>query len=399
MAIELSTEYPAQVDTSNPSGYPHGAARDDAIPGDGQGTPLQKTWVNDLYGFFAAILKRGSVAPSGAPDSAITSQYWDALKWGLLGELQVANYTDYNIGTASATVYTGNLNSICYAHELDRYVAVGDYSAGDTAVFYSSDLITWTRTATVSGISNLYDVCWSGLKFYAVGTGGKIIGSSDGITWAIEPAGSGYVGDFYGVAAVSATKIIAAGFSVITGGELQISSGGGSWTQATLPGTDRLYCCCASPKYNKFYLAGQNGKIISGLYGLTGWAYESAADGFTGDWLSIDASPFSGEVLIGGASATIQHSFGAGSWVTRTPETVGATAFAGNYTLVKRMDAVGKWLVGGNTGGELQASSDGIAFRRVRQNAAWPYLSAGAAGGGGLALVGNGGGVHVGLRG
>jgi hypothetical protein len=79
MALIPKTKYPANVDTSDAS-YPLGKARNVATAGDGSGTPLEKDWVNDLWGFFQAVLAAGSVVASGTPDSVGTSQYLSALR-------------------------------------------------------------------------------------------------------------------------------------------------------------------------------------------------------------------------------------------------------------------------------------------------------------------------------
>lgn len=80
MALDPSTRYPGQIDTSDPVGYPHGAARDIVVVGDGIGTPLQKDLVNDIFGAQQALLKAANITPSGVPDKVGASQYLTALK-------------------------------------------------------------------------------------------------------------------------------------------------------------------------------------------------------------------------------------------------------------------------------------------------------------------------------
>jgi len=77
MAIVPSTDYSGQVDTD--AAYPHGKAKNVTVAGDGTGTPLEKAWVNDLWGFLQNLLNLGGVTPSGNPDEVGTSDYWDAL--------------------------------------------------------------------------------------------------------------------------------------------------------------------------------------------------------------------------------------------------------------------------------------------------------------------------------
>jgi hypothetical protein len=78
MALIPSTRYPAQIDTSD-AGYPHGKARNAGSFQDGTGTPLEKDWLNDLFGFLQSLLDFASITPSGDPDEVGASQYLDAV--------------------------------------------------------------------------------------------------------------------------------------------------------------------------------------------------------------------------------------------------------------------------------------------------------------------------------
>lgn len=96
MGLIPKNAYPGQVDITDPA-YPHGKARNVAIPGDGGGTPLEKAWINDVWGFFQAILHRANVSPSGQPDKIGASQYLDAIV-GFVNALKSQNnaWTGYN---------------------------------------------------------------------------------------------------------------------------------------------------------------------------------------------------------------------------------------------------------------------------------------------------------------
>lgn len=78
MALIPSARYPAQTDAADPE-YPHGKARNAGTYQDGTGTPLERDWLNDDWGFKQALLAAGSVAPSGDADKVGASQYLDAL--------------------------------------------------------------------------------------------------------------------------------------------------------------------------------------------------------------------------------------------------------------------------------------------------------------------------------
>ena len=79
MAIIPETEFPGKIIAGN-ANYPYGQARDITTPSDGTGTPWRASLVNDIFGFLQALLIEGGVTPSGAPDTATTSQYLDALQ-------------------------------------------------------------------------------------------------------------------------------------------------------------------------------------------------------------------------------------------------------------------------------------------------------------------------------
>lgn len=79
MAISISEQYPGKTAGTN-TNYPLGQARNITTPGDGTGTPWEAAIVNDDQGFKQALLAAASLVPSGVPDTAVVSQYLDALK-------------------------------------------------------------------------------------------------------------------------------------------------------------------------------------------------------------------------------------------------------------------------------------------------------------------------------
>jgi hypothetical protein len=78
MAIIPESQYPGQT-TPASSDYPLGSAKDVTSPGSGDGTPLQEAWLNDVWGFLQAALNAGKITASGLADTALTSQYEQAL--------------------------------------------------------------------------------------------------------------------------------------------------------------------------------------------------------------------------------------------------------------------------------------------------------------------------------
>lgn len=86
MAISINEEYPGKTAGTN-TNYPYGQARDVTTPGDGTGTPWKQAIVNDDQGFKQALLTAAGITPSGTPDTAIASQYLQALQKLFTGPL------------------------------------------------------------------------------------------------------------------------------------------------------------------------------------------------------------------------------------------------------------------------------------------------------------------------
>ena len=71
--------YPAgTVDTD--AAYPLGKARNVSAENAGDGFPWEAGIINDLLGFQQAILREGNINASGVPDTALASQYLQALR-------------------------------------------------------------------------------------------------------------------------------------------------------------------------------------------------------------------------------------------------------------------------------------------------------------------------------
>jgi hypothetical protein len=79
LALKPSDRYPGQIDTSDLVAYPQGKARNRTLPGDGTGTPFERDLVNDIFGFQQALLRYAGISPSNAPDTAVLSQYLQAI--------------------------------------------------------------------------------------------------------------------------------------------------------------------------------------------------------------------------------------------------------------------------------------------------------------------------------
>lgn len=82
MAINRSERYPGRFDDPT-SARPQGAFKNRSAPGAKDGSYLERDWANDWDGFFGSLLRSAGMNPNGTPDTALASQYFDALR--LLG--------------------------------------------------------------------------------------------------------------------------------------------------------------------------------------------------------------------------------------------------------------------------------------------------------------------------
>jgi len=79
MSIRLFEQYgPTRALVGTPS-YPGGSFKTESVPGAKDGTPLDIVWGYDWLGFFSAIILNGGITPSDTPDTALVSDYFDAL--------------------------------------------------------------------------------------------------------------------------------------------------------------------------------------------------------------------------------------------------------------------------------------------------------------------------------
>lgn len=85
MAINPDTQYPGQVEAPD-ANYPYGGAKNETtpstptVPGSLDGTPFEAALLNDIFGFQQALLTEAAIVPSGNAETAIASQYLQALQ-------------------------------------------------------------------------------------------------------------------------------------------------------------------------------------------------------------------------------------------------------------------------------------------------------------------------------
>ena len=173
----------------------------------------------------------------------------------------VRSGTGSDFSWASRAVGTSNdLERMAYGN--GRFVAVGD--GGFIAT--SLDGVTWTpRTSGVS--LNLYAVTWGGGNFVAVGSSGTILVSQDGVNWAPRNSFSSY-SSLWGVAYNNGTFA-----AVGSGGKILTSTDTVTWTSRSAGTSNGL--CAVDAANGMFVAAGQAGTVVTSQDGIN-WIFRNS---------------------------------------------------------------------------------------------------------------------------
>lgn len=78
MSLVFNERFPGKTAGAT-NNYPYGEARNVSAPGAGDGTPWDAALVNDIFGLLQGLLVRANIPPNGQPDTALNSQYLQAL--------------------------------------------------------------------------------------------------------------------------------------------------------------------------------------------------------------------------------------------------------------------------------------------------------------------------------
>lgn len=117
MAISPLATY---TNVDNPGAtYPYGRAKNESSPGALDGSPFEKAWLNDLWGFYQRILSKAGIAPSASPETALFggSQYLMGLSEMLLKKRY--SHQDDAGDPSSANIY--HLTGLGSTPEISQY--------------------------------------------------------------------------------------------------------------------------------------------------------------------------------------------------------------------------------------------------------------------------------------
>lgn len=99
------TENSGRITTAD-TNYPYGSAKNDSTGTSGDGTPITAPILNDKYGLEQALLRAAGLTPSGSADTAVLSQYLQAIVQQAMGRATTYNDT----GAADAYIIENQSN-------------------------------------------------------------------------------------------------------------------------------------------------------------------------------------------------------------------------------------------------------------------------------------------------
>ncbi len=188
-------------------------------------------------------------------------------------------------------------------------VAVGD--GGRIAT--SSDGITWATAAELGGV-DLYDVAYDGVRFIAVGSGGALFTSTDGTNWSAGSSGTNE--DLYGVTSNNALGYAAVGAN----GTILHSTDGTNWSAQDAPGgimAPLFAVASLGAPSPRFIAVGARGTIATSTNG-TDWNLRQFGLSFALEGVHVPADP-NGEwrAFAVGENGVVMASQNGMEWSTR----------------------------------------------------------------------------------
>lgn len=78
MTIKIYERYGPDRANAATAGYPDGSIKNESLPGNNDGTPLDNAWGNDILGGIAEFLDQAGISPSGNPDQVGSSDFFNA---------------------------------------------------------------------------------------------------------------------------------------------------------------------------------------------------------------------------------------------------------------------------------------------------------------------------------
>ncbi len=243
---------------------------------------------NDVtYSFTVNARLNGGPGGAGATPVTVTPR--------LAGQTWSALATVPNATTVRGMAYGTVVSPLNSAYLAFAFVAVGDGGA----IYRSpaSAPLVWTRQTLPTGLSNqqFNDVTFAFGRFIAIGNGGAIAYSADGVTWTASTINTVINANLTGLA-FSGSALMAVG----QGGVVLTSGDGITWTAlaSNIPNTQNLNTVAYSPgvtttlpvaaSYAAFWVAaGDAGAVYTSMDGVTWTALSNGLSSATNAWRGV----------------------------------------------------------------------------------------------------------------
>lgn len=148
--IVPSSKYPGQIDVSDLTNYPQGKARNRSASGATDGTPAEKAWLNDLWGWMQALVGNAGIAPSNTPDTAVASQLFDAVTLAKsYGAYQITASVAKNANQAFPLTLLYQKGGYTLASDVVTVPAAGRYLMRVAGTVQSTDTTTGLAMGTL----------------------------------------------------------------------------------------------------------------------------------------------------------------------------------------------------------------------------------------------------------
>jgi hypothetical protein len=213
-------------------------------------------------------------ALDGVPGIGLVTLSWTDPEDGDLDHLEitltpvVAGITQPLVAApgAGTKIVKGLANNTAYTFTVQTVDAAGNRSAGTSLTRTPQTGLAWTKAAQdiFTGSASVSEVIWTGAQFVAVGGGGRMASSPDGVTWtAVTDSGFGTT-PIYSI--VWNGSIFVAGGQA---GKMARSTDGISWTAVTdsVFGNNNIFSIAWNGA--KFVAVGSGGRMASSPDGAT----------------------------------------------------------------------------------------------------------------------------------
>jgi len=278
---------------------------------------------NHFYGAVSSSNQTVAVGGNTTLSGSTDGTNWNTVYLGAAKFLSAVTWSGtstYATVGASGAVYTNTTGSASWSPQTSGtsqdlfgvassgslFVAVG---AGGT-IIASPDGVTWTpRTSPTS--RTLAAVAWCGTQFVAVGNSGAIVTSPNGTTWTSQNSGTT---SFLNGVGCSGTLIAVGEGSDATNGEILTSPTGITWTQHALSATNAVYGIVWSG--TQFVAVGLGGTVYTSSSGTT-WTLRTS--GSTQSLNAVTWSSARSQFVAVGGFGTILTSPDGMTWTGRTP--------------------------------------------------------------------------------